>query len=117
MAGNDGSRRFVRVWWVLAFVAGVPVGALSVVAFGLPDTIWGIVGFGLPVVGMVAALEWFGRRTRETTLLCSSQWRRVPRMEIQQSRKPAKPRPTQRRGQLHAITGRKTADPPSASPS
>jgi hypothetical protein len=116
MAGDNGSRRFVKFWWVLAFIVGVPVGAVSVITCGLPDTIWGIVGFGLPIAGMVAALEWFGGRRRKTSPV-RSQWRRLPRVEAPQSRKTAKARPTQRRGQLHAITGRKTAEPPSSAPS
>jgi hypothetical protein len=42
-------------------------------------------------------------------------WRRPPRANAVPARKSAKGRPQLGRGQLHAITGRKTADPPSSS--
>ena len=30
MAGDKGSRRFIRLWWVLAFTAGAVAGAASI---------------------------------------------------------------------------------------
>jgi hypothetical protein len=114
MAGDEDSRRFVMLWWVLAFLAGVPTGVLCVVFFGVTDTIWGLVGFGLPVAGVIAALEWFGQRN----LGVRNQrrpWRRPPRANTAPVRKVNKGRPPVGRGQLHAITGRKTAEPPSSS--
>jgi hypothetical protein len=113
MAGDYGSRRFVKLWWVMAFMAGVAVGAVAIVVLGTADTIWGLVGFGLPITGMVAALEWFGGR-RPSGRIPRHQWRRSPRMAAPQMHKTGKSNPTPRRGQLHAITGRKTAEPPSS---
>jgi hypothetical protein len=114
MAGDEGSRRFVVLWWVLAFMAGIPTGVLSVVYFGVTDTIWGLAGFGLPVVGVIAALEWFGHRNRRARRP-RHPWRRPPRANTAPARKVNKGRPSLGRGQLHAITGRKTAEPPSSS--
>jgi hypothetical protein len=114
MAGDEGSRRFVMLWWVLAFMAGIPAGVLAVTFFGVTDTIWGLAGFGVPIVGVIAALEWFGQRRRGPRPQ-RHQWRRLPRATNAPARKMTKSRPTVGRGQLHAITGRKTAEPPSSS--
>jgi hypothetical protein len=112
MAGDEGSRRFVVLWWVLAFLAGIPTGVLSVTYFGVTDTVWGLAGFGVPIAGVIAALEWFGHRGERTP---RHQWRRQPRANASPTRKTTKGRPAAGRGQLHAITGRKTAEPPSSS--
>jgi hypothetical protein len=114
MAGDEGSRRFVVLWWVIAFMAGVPTGVVAVTFFGVTDTIWGMAGFGLPIAGVIAALEWFGHRHRGGRTP-RRQWRRSPRANVPPARKAAKGRPPLGRAQLHAITGRKTADPPSSS--
>jgi hypothetical protein len=114
MAGDEGSRRFVVLWLVLAFMAGIPTGVLSVAYFGVTDTIWGLAGFGVPIAGVIAALEWFGQRHRGRRSP-RHQWRRPPRLSPVSTRKAAKGRPTLGRGQLHAITGRKAAEPPSSS--
>ncbi|HKV54890.1 MAG TPA: hypothetical protein VJN94_09620 [Candidatus Binataceae bacterium] len=113
MAGDYSSRRFVKFWWVLAFLAGAALGAFSITVVGVSDTVWGLVGFGVPIAGMVAALEWFGSRGRGARSY-QGPWRRMPRGNGPQLHKSAKARPTPRRGQLHAITGRKTAEPPSS---
>jgi hypothetical protein len=114
MAGDEGSRRFVVLWWALAFMAGIPTGVLAVNYFGMTDTIWGLAGFGVPIVGVIAALEWFGQRHRGVRTP-RQQWRRRPRANTVPARKTIKGRPPPGRGQLHAITGRKTAEPPSSS--
>ncbi|MBV8772045.1 MAG: hypothetical protein JO166_06915 [Deltaproteobacteria bacterium] len=114
MAGDEGSRRFVVLWWVIAFLLGVPVGVLSATYFGVTDTIWGLAGFGVPIAGVIAALEWFGHRHRRARNP-RHQWRRAPRSAAIPARKAVKGRPAPGRGQLHAITGRKTAEPPSSS--
>jgi hypothetical protein len=114
MAGDEGSRRFVALWWVIAFMAGVPIGALSVIYFGVTDTIWGLAGLGVPTAGVIAALEWFGHRRRGMRTP-RQQWRRPPRAGTLPAHKPNKRRPPLGRGQLRAITGRKTAEPPSSS--
>jgi hypothetical protein len=113
MAGDEGSRRFVVLWWVIAFMAGIPTGVLAVAFFGVTDTIWGLAGFGIPIAAVIAALEWFGHRNRGVRT--RRQWRKPPRTNVIPARKATKGRPPLGRGQLHAITGRKTADPPSSS--
>jgi hypothetical protein len=112
MAGDGDSRRFVKLWWVLAFLAGIPAGALSVTFFGISGTVWGLAGFGIPVAGVIAALEWFGQKRHFRPAF--GHWRRPPRANGPQVRKPSKARPTAGRGQLRAINGRKAADPPSS---
>jgi hypothetical protein len=114
MAGDEGSRRFVVLWWVIAFMAGIPTGVLAVDFFGVTDTIWGLAGFGIPIAGVIAALEWFSQRNRGVRT-ARRQWRQPPRTNAIPARKATKGRPPLGRGQLHAITGRKTADPPSSS--
>jgi hypothetical protein len=114
MAGDEGSRRFVVLWWVIAFMAGIPTGVLAVAFFGVTDTIWGLAGFGIPIAGVIAALEWFGHRNRGVRTP-RRQWRQPPRTNVMPARKATKGRPPLGRGQLRAITGRKTADPPSSS--
>jgi hypothetical protein len=114
MAGDEGSRRFVVLWLVIAFMAGIPTGVLAVMFFGVTDTIWGLAGFGVPIVGVIAALEWFGQRHRGVRAP-RIQWRRPPRANAMPRHKATKGRPALGRGQLHAIRGRKTADPPSSS--
>ena len=114
MAGDEGSRRFVVLWWVLAFMAGIPTGVLAVTFFGVTDTVWCLAGFGVPIAGVIAALEWFGQRHRGVRTP-HHQWRRPPRPNVMPGRKATKGRPPLGRAQLHAITGRKTADPPSSS--
>jgi hypothetical protein len=116
MAGDGGTRRFVKLWWVLAFMAGASAGALSVTFLGMTDTAWGLAGFGLPAAGVIAALEWFGQ-VRPRPGAAHGYWRRSPRANGPQMRQPSKARPTAARGQLHAITGRKPAEPPSSAPS
>lgn len=113
MAGDEGSRRFVVLWWVIAFMAGIPTGALAVTFFGVTNTIWGVAGFGVPIAGVIAALEWFGKNRGGRTP--RRQWRHPPRANATPARKATKGRPPLGRGQLHAITGRKTAEPPSSS--
>jgi hypothetical protein len=114
MAGDERSRRFVVLWWVIAFMAGIPTGVLAVTFFGVTDTIWGLAGFGVPIAAVIAALEWYGQRHR-ASLTPRRQWRRPPRANAISTRSAVKGRPPLGRGQLHAITGRKAADPPSSS--
>ena len=114
MAGDEGSRRFVLLWLVIAFMAGIPTGVLAGAYFGVTDTVWGLVGFGVPIAGVIAALEWFSKRHRRVRAP-RRQWRRPQPASVQPTRKVTKGRPAPGRAQLHAVTGRKTADPPSSS--
>jgi hypothetical protein len=115
MAGDGGSRRFVRFWWVLAFILGASAGAFSVTLIGIPYTAWGLVGFGVPIATAIGFLEWFGERRLLRPHRTHNRLRKPTRMDFALARhKTVKPKPAPRRGQLRAITGRKTADPPSS---
>src|SRR2546426_310728 len=92
MAGDGGTRRFVKLWWVLAFMAGVSAGALSVTFLGMTDTAWGLAGFGLPAAGVIAALEWFGQMGPRSGA-ARGYWRRPPLGNSRQMRNPSKARP------------------------
>jgi hypothetical protein len=113
MAGGNGSRRFVRFWLVIAFLAGATAGAVSVTLAGIPNTVWALAGFGVPIATVIGVLEWFGDRRFVGPRQPHSRWRR-PMRTIPPTQKPRKPKPITRRGQLHAINGRKAADPPSS---
>jgi hypothetical protein len=114
MAAGSGSRRFVRFWWVIAFLVGVAVGAVCVTFAGIPDTIWAVLGFGVPVAAVIGALEWFGDSRVSLPRPAHGRWRRPMRMAPHPQKPPRRPKPSSRRGQLHAIDGRKAADPPSS---
>jgi hypothetical protein len=73
-----------------------------------------LAGFGIPIAGVIAALEWFGQRQRGARTP-RHQARRSPRANALPARKALKGRPPLGRGQLHSISGRKTAEPPSSS--
>ena len=114
MAAGNESRRFVRFWWVIAFLAGVTAGAFCVTFAGVPDMIWAIMGFGLPIAAVIGVLEWFGDNRFARPRQTRGGWRRPMRMSPPPQKPPRKPKPSSRRGQLHAIDGRKAADPPSS---
>ena len=117
MAGDKGSRRFVRDWWMLAaFMLGAVLGGLASNAIGIYLTLWVVIGVGVPLLAvsvMFAHLEERRRMTtarpvrrtpRETSVIASS----VPSLKVSLKGKPAGTR-----GQLRAISGKKTDDPPS----
>src|SRR5208282_2259769 len=110
MTGDKSSRRLVKFWWVLFATAGAAGGATAVSFFGLADTIWVIAGVGLPIGAALGFIEW--RADRRPTAA------RKPWPEVKH--RPSPPRRSYgykappRRGQLHAITRRKTAEPPSS---
>lgn len=110
MSGGKSSPRLVRFWWVLAAMLGAAAGAAAVVALGLTTTLWAIVGVGLPLAGMVGYLEWSdaGRARPSWKSTAHRPLTATPRGH---NYKP----PIRRRGQLHAITRRKTVEPPSSS--
>jgi hypothetical protein len=114
MAGDGGSRRFVRLWWVLAFTAGAAVGAASIILIGLQDTIWWIIGVCGSVIAITAIFERYGEGGFGLPRTPKRQWR-PPQHSGQHgvSRKEAKPKSPVRRGRLHAINGKKVAEPPS----
>lgn len=114
MAGDNGSRRFVRLWWVLAFTVGAAVGAASIILIGLQDTIWWIVGVCGSVIAVTAIFERYGDGRLGLPHTPKRHWR-PPHQSGQHSvgRKEAKPKSPVRRGRLRAIDGKKIAEPPS----
>lgn|SRR5271156_647008 len=114
MAGDNGSRRFVRLWWVLAFTAGAAVGAASIILIGLQDTIWWIVGVCGSVIAVTAIFERYGEGGLGLSHAPKRHWR--PPHQVGQhtvGRKETKPKSPVRRGRLRPINGKKIAEPPS----
>jgi hypothetical protein len=114
MAGDNGSRRFIRLWWVIAFTAGAAVGATSIVLIGLQDTIWWIVGVCGSVIAVTAIFERYGDSGFGLPRTSKRHWR-PPQLGSQHgiSRKETKPKSPVGRGRLRAINGKKIAEPPS----
>jgi uncharacterized membrane protein YfcA len=116
MARDKGSRRLLKFWFVLAFTFGAVTGALALKYLHAQGTLWIVLFFGA-VAGAVAIFEQFGeplgRKLR--TPVSPSRWgRRVQPFEPVKPRKPAAHKHPARRAQLHAITGKKNAEPPSS---
>ncbi len=112
MSGSKGSRRLDKFWWVLAAMVGAGVGATAATTQGLPSTVWAIVGVGVPILVVLGILEWTADSSKTGR---PKQWREVRRRPVaqaQRSRGGNKLAP--RRAQLHAINGRKSAEPPSS---
>ena len=111
MSGENGSQNLVKFWWVLALMIGAIAGAVAAVWLGITCTIWGILGIGLPLSLMMAVLERTSRprggRGHKVWAGSRSTVAPGPRRNIGEKR-------SGRRGQLHAINGRKTAEPPSS---
>ena len=110
MTGDKGSQRLVKFWWVLSATVGAAGGATAASFFGLADTIWGILGVGLPIGAAIGLLEWRaeGRSVAARTSWPEARHRQAP------PRRSYGYKPTPRRGQLHAITRRKSAEPPAS---
>jgi hypothetical protein len=114
MAGDNGSRHFVRLWWVLAFTAGAAVGAASIVLIGLQDTIWWIVGVCGSLIAVTAIFERYGDGGLGLPRTPKRHWRPAHQSgQHSVGRKEAKPKSPARRGRLRAIDGKKIAEPPS----
>jgi hypothetical protein len=113
MAGGNGRRQLVGFWWVLAFMLGAAAGALSANLVGLSYTVWWIVGFCGSAAVVVWMAEWFGQS--RGTSVGTKRWRPNARVMLTQpAQKNSRDKASRSRGQLHAITGRKRADPPSS---
>ena len=115
MAGDKGSRRFVRDWWVLvAFMLGAALGALAGSAIGVYLTLWVAIGVGVPLLAVSVMFAHLEERRRMTA---AGPQRRTPRKttesSVPSSKVSLKGKPTGTRGQLRAISGKKTDDPPS----
>jgi hypothetical protein len=108
MAGDKGSRRFVKDWWVIAaLMLGAAFGALAGNAIGVYLTLWVVIGVGVPLLAvsvMFAHLEERRRMTRP--LRCTP--RKAPGSSVPSSKVSLKGKPTGTRGQLRAISGKKT---------
>jgi len=115
MAGDNSSRAFVNFWWILALTLCAVAGAFSADIVGLSGAVWGIVGLGVPIAAAAGLLGWFSARRLRGTNSSQNRKRRPlrrdfkpPPLKGQKSKAPV------RHGQLYAIRGNKTADPPSS---
>jgi hypothetical protein len=110
MSVGKGSQRLTKFWWVLAAMIGAVAGATAAATQGLTNTIWAIAGVGIPILVVIGVLEW--------TSVDPARGRKR-RREVRPIGPPARARDgsklAPRRAQLHAINGRKTAEPPSSS--
>jgi hypothetical protein len=114
MAGDHGSQRFVKFRWAIGFTLGVAAGTLLTTLFGITDTLWTLAACSA-VAGVAGMFEWFGQERLPGPRQPHVHRPRPVRMNfIPPPRKTSKSKPPLRRGQLHAITGRKAADPPSS---
>jgi len=106
MASDNNSRAFINFWWILALTLCAVAGAFSADTVGLSGAVWGIVGLGVPIAA--------ARRVRGTKSSQNYKRRplrrdfRAPPLKGQKAKAPV------RHGQLYAIRGNKTADPPSS---
>ena len=111
MAGDKGSRRFVRDWWLLAaFMLGAALGALASNAIGVNLTLWVVIGVGVPLLAVSVMFAHLEDRRRMTT---AKPLRRTPRKtaatgtSVPSTKVSLKSKPTGTRGQLRAISGKK----------
>lgn len=111
MTGDKGSQRLVKFGWVLSATVGAVGGAVAATFLGLSDTIWSIVGVGLPIGAAVGLIEWRAEgRAVAARKASPPEARHRPAL----TRRSSGHKLTPRRGQLHAITRPKTAEPPSS---
>ena len=112
MAGDKGSRRFVRDWWMLAaFMLGAVLGALASDAIGVYLTLWVVIGVGVPLLAvsvMFAHLEERRRMTNAQPLRGTPRKTAMTGSSVASSKVSLKGKPTGTRGQLRAINGKKT---------
>jgi hypothetical protein len=114
VATGKGRRQLVGFWWVLAFMLGAAAGALSSNLIGMPYTAWWIIGFCGSAVLVVGIAEWFGQGRQSGHNAAATRWRPPARTKFSQPpQRILREKGARRRGQLHAINGRKMADPPS----
>jgi hypothetical protein len=114
MASGKGRRQLVGFWWVLAFMLGAAAGALSSNLIGISYTAWWVVGFCGSAAVVVGIAEWFGHNHRAGSGPATMRRPFIRANLTQPSQKDPQDKAATRRGQLHAIRGRKRADPPSS---
>jgi hypothetical protein len=116
MARDKGSRRLAKFWWVLAFTLGTAGGALSLEFLHAENTLWFIL-FLSAIAGAVAIFEQFGAPHSRglRAQINSPRWggRSLANHPLPPRKQTNGKRPG-RRAQLHAITGKKNAEPPSS---
>jgi hypothetical protein len=116
MARETGSGRLYKFWWVLAFTLGTAVGELASTLLHAQNAFWIILFLGA-VTGAVAIYEQFGEsRGRRSRAPINPKRRgtRNPPGDSLPPRAEASGKQHARRVQLHAIAGKKNADPPSS---
>jgi len=116
MARDKGSRRLTKFWFMFVFTCGTAVGAILLSYLHIQGTLWAILLFGA-IAGALAIFEQFskphGHNLRAP--LGPSRWtRRAQPFHPGTPRKPVNGKPPVRRAKLHAITGKKSAEPPSS---
>jgi hypothetical protein len=111
MSGEKSGPRVEKFWWLLTSIAGAVAGSVSTAIFGTFNTLLGIVGIAIPAGLALLAFEWStggrrggGRKARAEVRHSNQAPRRVAGAKTS----------TPRRGQLHAITGRKSSEPPAS---
>jgi len=116
MARDKGSRRLNKFWFVSAFTCGVAAGAVSLSYVRAQGTFWIVLFFGA-IAGAVAIFEQFGKPHSNSLRSPAgpSRWtRRAQPFHPAAPRKSAGGKPPARRAKLHAINGKKSAEPPSS---
>ncbi|MGH7931543.1 MAG: hypothetical protein ACREQN_00095 [Candidatus Binataceae bacterium] len=114
MAGDNRSRRLVKFWWVLAFVLGAVLGTIVGSLLGLRNTIVMVASVGVIAAVAVATVELGLEPPQRVVRSIVPAWRKpLHPLSTGTAAKPPKGKAEARRGQLHAISGRKIADPPS----
>jgi hypothetical protein len=116
MARETGSGRLYKFWLLLAFTLGTAGGMLASDLLHTQNTLWIILFLGA-VTGAVAIFEQFGdsRGRGLHTPINPTRWRgrSLPSHPLPPRTQTNGKRPA-RRAQLHAITGKKNAEPPSS---
>jgi hypothetical protein len=116
MARDKVSQRLSGFWSALAFTLGTAAGALSLEFLHAQNTFWIILFLGA-IAGAVAIFEQFGapRSNGLRAPLNSSRWtgRGLANHPLPPHKQTIGKHP-RRRAQLHAITGKKSAEPPSS---
>ena len=116
MARDKSPRHLDKFWWVLAFTLGTAVGALSLNFLHGQFTFWITVFLGA-IAAAVAIFEQFGDARSRGSRASSgpTRWggRGLPSHPLPARKQTALKRPA-RRAQLHAISGKKNAEPPSS---